>query len=151
LEPPSAGQDELLTRFEAERRTDPAVTDDDSVTLTNGSLAPARARAWVSERAGGLDSAFMDDALLIASELVTNAVRHGSPQIVLSVREVPGGLRIEVGDEGSTVPVPTTRAPDTEQLTGRGLLIVAATSHDWGIAPHPDRPGKTVWAELLRP
>lgn len=123
---------------------------DDSITLPVGLHAPAQARAWLSERADSMPPELFEDALLVTSELVTNAVRHGRPKIVLSVRAVPGGLRIAVGDEGERVPTRTPSAPDTTAPTGRGLVIVAATARDWGVARHRDGPGKTVWAELSR-
>jgi anti-sigma regulatory factor (Ser/Thr protein kinase) len=125
-------------------------TPDDCVALATGLHAPAHARAWLAERAASLPPTLLDDALLVASELVTNAVRHGRPQIVLSLRYLPDGVRIAVGDEGEHIPVRTFGTPSIDRPTGRGLLIVAATARDWGVAPHPDGRGKTVWAELTR-
>lgn len=124
------------------------MSSDESISLPPSLHAPARARAWLAERAGDLPPTLVDDALLVASELVTNAVRHGRPQVVLSVSPLPGGLRIAVGDEGDHVFAPAMTTPTVDRPTGRGLLIVAATARNWGVTPHADRPGKTVWAEL---
>lgn len=124
------------------------MSSEESVTLPPDLHAPARARTWLVERVPELPAPVMDDALLVASELVTNAVRHGRPEIALSVRRLPDGVRIAVRDEGERVPVAAMETPTVDRLTGRGLLIVAATARHWGVTPHPDGPGKTVWAEL---
>jgi anti-sigma regulatory factor (Ser/Thr protein kinase) len=124
------------------------VSSEESITLQPDLHAPARARTWLAERVAALAPLVADDALLVASELVTNAVRHGRPEIALSVRRLPDGVRIAVRDEGEHVPVPAMDTPTVDRPTGRGLLIVAATARHWGVTPHPDRPGKTVWAEL---
>lgn len=119
------------------------------MTLTRGVHAPAQARAWVAARAPHLPTDAADDALLIASELVTNAVRHGEPEIVLAVDVSGDSLRIEVSDGGDDLPAMPELQPAVERPTGRGLLIVAATASDWGVVRVDGRPGKTVWAQLL--
>ncbi len=81
------------------------MSSEESVTLPPDLHAPARARTWLVERVPELPAPVMDDALLVASELVTNAVRHGRPEIALSVRRLPDGVRIAVRDEGEHVPV----------------------------------------------
>jgi anti-sigma regulatory factor (Ser/Thr protein kinase) len=84
------------------------------------------------------------DAQLVVSELVTNAVLHGAPPIVLRV--VPDGvLRIEVCDTSPGVPA----IPDEPRLDapgGRGLQITESLSRDWGVEWRPE--GKCVWAAL---
>jgi anti-sigma regulatory factor (Ser/Thr protein kinase) len=113
--------------------------------------APAHARAWVSARTPGLPSDTVEDALLTVSELVTNSVRHGKPDIVVSLATRPGRLRIEVSDAGESMPVFPDEQPRLDRVAGRGLLIVAATAVEWGVLPVPGGPGKTVWAELEIP
>jgi anti-sigma regulatory factor (Ser/Thr protein kinase) len=118
------------------------------VILTEGIHAPARARAWLAAQAPHLPTNTADDALLMVSELVTNAVRHGRPDIVLSLSIASDRLRIEVYDASDDMPLVAADHPSFDRATGRGLLIVAATAEDWGVARTPGRPGKTVWAEL---
>jgi anti-sigma regulatory factor (Ser/Thr protein kinase) len=124
------------------------VSSDDSIALPAGLQAQAHARAWLSERTGRMPALLVDDAMLVASELVTNALRHGRPPIALSLTQLPDGVRIAVADEGENRPAPALNMPTIDRPTGRGLLIVAATVRRWGITPHDDGPGKTVWAEL---
>jgi anti-sigma regulatory factor (Ser/Thr protein kinase) len=119
-----------------------------SVTLTEGLHAPSHARAWVSARTPQLERDIAEDALLIVSELVTNAVRHGRPEIVLNLDVHGDRIRIEVSDSSDQLPLVPVNQPAADRPTGRGLLIVAATASDWGIARLAGRPGKSVWAEL---
>jgi anti-sigma regulatory factor (Ser/Thr protein kinase) len=88
------------------------------------------------------------DALLVVSELVTNAVRHGQDDVELVLERLPVGIRISVRDGGEAMPVAPDRPPDLDGTSGRGLLIVAATASKWGVYRHDEEPGKTVWAEL---
>ena len=127
----------------------PHVIDMQRVTLSESLRAPARARAWIAEHAHDLPEPLVDDALLITSELVTNAVRYGEPEIILSLALIPGGLRIEVSDRGETLPLLAPMVPPGNRAGGRGLLIVASAATDWGITPHVPPPGKTVWVELI--
>jgi anti-sigma regulatory factor (Ser/Thr protein kinase) len=87
----------------------------------------------------------LDDALLIISELVTNAVLHALPPAALRVRWVQQhALRIEVTDGGPRPNPP----PKTDQYDehGRGMLIVAAMAVRYGTITHAG--GSTCWAEL---
>ena len=98
-----------------------------------------------------------DSALLVVSELVTNAVRHGpvlerEVEIAVSVLS-DGACLVEVRDESTTVPRP--RAANCGQVgyeeSGRGLHLVEALAEAWGVARHRDGRGKTVWALLPSP
>lgn len=91
-----------------------------------------------------VDQSVIDDAGLIASELVTNAILHGKPPVELRVAPTTDGLRIEVAD-GSSMP-PVRPLPSRGAMTGRGLRLVEALAQAWGC--HPAEPGKVVWAEL---
>lgn len=90
-------------------------------------------------------------AALLLSELVTNALRHGSPpgrEIAVTLERTAGLLRLEVEDAGDYLPRP--RTPDLEDECGRGLTLVAALADDWGVAPRLG-PGKRVWVTLKLP
>lgn len=88
--------------------------------------------------------AIADDAAVVASELVANAMVHvhSSCELTLGLRgEV---LRIEVVDHGAGMPDLHDATADDEH--GRGLLVVSILSTAWGSEPRDD--GKSVWAEL---
>lgn len=91
------------------------------------------------------------DAVLLVSELTTNAVLHTSSGHVLCGLTLTGDerrLRIELHDEGDTpVRPPETRAgPGAE--SGRGLLLVQQLAYSWGSARSRWAGGKVVWVEL---
>jgi anti-sigma regulatory factor (Ser/Thr protein kinase) len=72
-----------------------------------------------------------DIAVLLTSDLVTNAVTHGvGKTITLAIRCSRGHLRIDVYDTSRSLPMAADEPVDTE--TGRGLVLVAALSTDWG-------------------
>ena len=80
------------------------------------------------------------------SELVTNAVIHGAPPIVVQVQMLEDVVRVEVADHG-TGPV---RAGDldADRIGGRGLAIVAAVAGTWGADDGSDARGAHVWFTL---
>lgn len=110
---------------------------------------PARqARQLINRRAldWGLSGDRRDRAVLGTSEVVTNCVRHGSGVVRLrAYRLVPGGMRVEIDDDGPGVPI--VRAPSAVAEHGRGMAIVQAVSSRWGWLRRPDG-GKTVWFEI---
>jgi anti-sigma regulatory factor (Ser/Thr protein kinase) len=106
------------------------------------------ARAFVAERCARaqLSGQRCDDALLLTSELVTNAVLHGRSEVCVEVEVLRATVRISVFDENSRHPSPVSEDPDA--LDGRGLALVDAVAERWGV---DDRPmGKAVWFELGR-
>jgi anti-sigma regulatory factor (Ser/Thr protein kinase) len=105
-----------------------------------------RARATVAEhsRAWGFGEELCDDATLIVTELVANAIRHAGTTIELRLRRIPEGLRLEVSD-GSPRPV-RPASPSLLDEGGRGLALVDALATHYGVEGHPT--GKTVWVEL---
>lgn len=91
-----------------------------------------------------------EDALLVVSELVTNACLHaGGPQ-ELRIGCGPKALRVEVADEGDGKPAPRT-PHRVGKPGGHGMFIVQRLCLDWGVVRNPDSAGKTVWAELPAP
>ncbi|WP_102925509.1 ATP-binding protein [Streptomyces noursei] len=103
-----------------------------------------------------------DSAVLIVSELVTNALRHGSVdplgmgldflveerfcQAWLALTRQEHGVLCAVSDGGTTAPV--LRPRDELAECGRGLHLVDRLSDSWGWTP-PDASGKTVWATVM--
>ncbi len=89
--------------------------------LERSSSAPGAARRHVDEHRNALGEDAWRRARLLVSELVTNALRHGSGAIVLELTPLPsGGLRVCVHDEGGGRPEP--REPDEDG--GYGLHLV---------------------------
>lgn len=92
----------------------------------------------------GRTGVMVEDAVLVADELVSNAHRHGdAPRICrLGLRDRGRCLRIEVDD--ASPDQPRMRTPDS--TGGRGLILVDRLATAWGVQHHAHR--KTVWAEL---
>jgi len=85
-------------------------------------------------------------AELLASELVTNAVRYAPGQIGLRLI-LEGGLVIEVFDDSAALP--RLRHPDDDEERGRGLQVVSQIAQRWGARRAVS--GKIVWCELALP
>ncbi len=85
-----------------------------------------------------------ETAVLLVSEVVTNALRHTDGRVELSLWRFPDRVRVEVADETSRSPV-TSRADPLDE-SGRGVPLMDALSDRWGTSPHGD--GKVVWFEL---
>ncbi|MEV6959125.1 ATP-binding protein [Streptomyces sp. NPDC051207] len=92
-----------------------------------------------------------DAVELIVAELAANAVTHGrvpgrDAQLRLVRLDGAGRVRVEVSDvRGERLPCPV-RGGRPDDDGGRGLALVTALAEDWGVAPRPGAPGKTVWA-----
>ena len=113
----------------------------------------AAARAFVRDTLQGWGhSELVDDAVVLTSELVTNAVIHaGTSAEVLCLRS-EDSIRVEVADRYPEREIPvqsgrTLGSPDREN--GRGLLLCAALAHRWGVDYSPTR--KHVWFHLDLP
>jgi anti-sigma regulatory factor (Ser/Thr protein kinase) len=84
-------------------------------------------------------------AVLLTSELVTNAIRHEKGDtITLVITCAYGQLHVDVHDTSCTLPVPMDGPPDAE--TGRGLVLVASLSSSWGY--YRTQTGKAVYFTL---
>jgi anti-sigma regulatory factor (Ser/Thr protein kinase) len=105
-----------------------------------------QARAFVADalRARGADPAVVQRAMLLTSELVTNAVLHGRPPIQLRLRLTARHVVIEVYDGTAVLPRRMRPTPDDEH--GRGLQLVASLADRWGTRPLPH--GKSVWCTV---
>jgi anti-sigma regulatory factor (Ser/Thr protein kinase) len=101
------------------------------------------ARRWASPllAAWGVSGS---DADLTVSELVTNAVIHGSGDVTVCLTRLDGRARVEVQDFGpATV---SYSESTTSAVGGRGLQIVNEIALAWGTEAASPGPGKTVWA-----
>jgi anti-sigma regulatory factor (Ser/Thr protein kinase) len=105
-----------------------------------------RARHLIREQLADWDLGEHSDAVeLLASELVTNAIRHawGDPTLTLCVQA--GALRCTVKDANPVLPHLSSTDPGEEG--GLGLHLVDRLSSAWGSNPVSE--GKIVWFELL--
>lgn len=131
-------------------RTGAAVTYEANATFPADPQTPGRARGWALAhiRAGleDADGMLLDDAALVLSELVTNALRAGSTAVTVHLQVWPGRLRVAVSDAAPGRP--RLRRPGIRETSGRGLQVVAALADDWGVTELGDGGGKQVWAEL---
>jgi anti-sigma regulatory factor (Ser/Thr protein kinase) len=101
---------------------------------------------------GDVSTVVVDEAEIVVSELVANAVRHARPlgdgTLRVHWKVKAGVVEVEVTDGGSdSVPRPAPRA--IWAPSGRGLRIVRSLAHEWGVTE--DRTGSTVWAALGGP
>lgn len=115
------------------------------VTVTCGPEGPGEARRLALECAQTHGFAG-DDLALVVTELVTNAVRHGSPPVEVEIDTCGHCVTVVVADGSSVRPV--RRAAGDGDEGGRGLLLVDLLAAEQGVRPSGS--GKAVWAELPR-
>ena len=115
--------------------------------LSTGPAAAAEARRRVRAAIASWQIPVdQDAALLLTSELVTNAVRHEPGQAVMLVISCSRGrLRVDVHDTARTLPAVADVPADAE--SGRGLLLVETLSDEWGFYRTPA--GKAVYFTLV--
>jgi anti-sigma regulatory factor (Ser/Thr protein kinase) len=112
-----------------------------------GDTTPTSLRAlrrWVSNQLGA-DHAHVDDVVLAVSELATNVERHAASWLTVDLVQLPDDTLIAVTDP-TTDALPLPRSVPAEQVSGRGLLVVAALARWWGVVVRPQ--SKTVWAAI---
>jgi anti-sigma regulatory factor (Ser/Thr protein kinase) len=116
------------------------------IRLTASPVAAGEARGRVRAAIRAWDIPVEEDiAVLLTSELVTNAISHeAGTTIMLSVTSSSGMLRVDVHDTSRTWPVLVDASADAE--AGRGLMLVATLSATWGIYRTPA--GKAVYFTL---
>lgn len=127
--------------------TDAAPVERFSLPASVRSPGQARVRLGPVLRGLGVDSEIADLALLLTSELVTNAVVHGHGDPVVEVRTTVAVVWVGVEDPDSRFP--QVQRVDSGALGGRGLHLVDSLARDWG-AVSIAGDGKTVWFNLDR-
>jgi two-component sensor histidine kinase len=90
----------------------------------------------------------IDDVVLVASELVANALVHAPPSqeadLNITWQLDPDSVLVEVDDDSPDMPL--RRTVSSSATRGRGLFIVAALALDWGVRRTDG--GKQVWARV---
>ena len=102
------------------------------------------ARHLVNDHTTTLGSQQRQDAALMVSELVTNAVQHGVGAITLRIEVEPGAVHVEVADDGIVALAPS---PAPGALGGWGLRIVDQLADEWGVLEGSTK----VWFRLGQP
>ncbi len=106
-------------------------------------------QAWVVTGAAADGHGLVDDAVLLTSELVTNAVVHAGTPVQVTCRVADGAVEVVVqdGHPARLVPEAAEGEPGPAERTGgRGLLLPAALASAWGVAY--GRTSKAVWFRL---
>ncbi|MFC4908571.1 ATP-binding protein [Actinomadura gamaensis] len=116
------------------------------------SVAVARRRLGSELTASGVGESVVDDASVIVSELISNALRHARPlpsgQVRVTWTRRGDLIEISVSDGGATTE--PRRGPGTlSSLGGRGLGIVETLAEGWGVRREDG--ATTVWARLYAP
>lgn len=119
---------------------------------TPASVAVARQRLAADLVAAGIFAGAVGDAVLVVSELLSNAIRHARPLPGSSVQVAwaldDDAVEVAVSDGGApTRPAPAQ--PTVSSLGGRGLGVVENLARSWGV--RSDDGGLTVWAVLAAP
>ncbi|WP_308220227.1 SpoIIE family protein phosphatase [Kineococcus sp. TRM81007] len=109
--------------------------------------AVAQSRAFLRTALDAWDAAeLLDEAELVLSELVTNALVHTDSATGVLLRYDRAARRLTISVQDRSTRHPRERHADPDALGGRGLGIVEAVADDWGVSLEGE--GKTVWAEL---
>lgn len=116
------------------------------------SVAVARQRLAADLSAAGIFEAAARDAVLVVSELLSNAIRHARPLPGASIQVAwalgDDAIEVAVSDGGAATTPARTHA-SVSALGGRGLDIVEYVARRWGV--RSDDSGQTVWAVLAAP
>lgn len=110
---------------------------------TPSSVAGARQFVARTLREWGLRS---NDAVLLVSELATNAVLHAHSDYVVDVNQADDVLRVAVTDANPDAPTPASQEVPPDATGGRGLALVVRMARRWGY--ELAAASKTVWFEV---
>ncbi|MGH3027829.1 MAG: ATP-binding protein [Gaiellaceae bacterium] len=111
--------------------------------------APAMGRRLLDGLSDTMPPSTLDDARLLLTELLTNAIQHAhlsqDDRISVSVRRQATGLVVEVADSGDGIPGSAAQRPGSG--SGWGLTLLDRLADEWGIEPLPDG-GTLAWFHL---
>ena len=129
--PPGPGRPSVLTRQ-----------------VEHGSSAIGPARRWVDDVLESCDvsPSVRRIAMLLTSEVLTNAVQHGAAPVEAELEVGHRVLRVAVRDGSATLP--RLRSPRPDETGGRGVQFLERCASRWGVDALDGAPGKTVWFEL---
>ncbi|MEE1930679.1 ATP-binding protein [Streptomyces sp. TRM 70351] len=115
--------------------------------------APQRAARHIvrTTLAGKADSEYTDDVVLVADELVGNAVEHAGAALDISLAVYDWGVAVQVRDGGEDITAVPGTPPSADEYDegGRGLFLVDILASAWGA--QRDKKGKRVIAIFLYP
>ncbi|MGW3667608.1 ATP-binding protein [Streptomyces sp. NPDC005141] len=130
--------------------TAPPARPPTSLPVTSAATARRHVQAMLCEtgsaRAGDASQEAVIDLLLVVSELVTNAIRHGDGLAGFEATVTDGGVRLAVRDNSDVIPVHaygTGEIPKTHQVNGYGWPLIIRLSRAVAIEPCPEG-GKTI-------
>ncbi len=104
----------------------------------------SEARSALAESVRELPDEHVEIAVLLTTELVMNAIVHGTGPVRVHAAWGNGNVRVEVDDQSAQLPA--LREIDPTASSGRGLRLVDGLSSAWGVSP--GETGKTVWFTL---
>ncbi|GAB1513083.1 ATP-binding protein [Actinophytocola sp. KF-1] len=123
---------------------DPGLSGDNYISRTLDGAATSEVRRLLRDLLSGHGGVIADDAVLVADELVSNALQHGGAPRSCRMFLTGDGARLRIEVDDSSPRDPEIRTPD--HTGGRGLILVDRLASRWGFDRHVDH--KTVWAEL---
>lgn len=127
----------------------PRTSDLEQISLPCEVASIRMARVFVADRVRHMEHVVADgtrdDVVLVASELVANAVRYCTGHLNLCIERLAACVEIIVHDDSPVLP--TVREVNVTAESGRGLAIVGALCSEWGVRPVAGA-GKSVWGRV---
>ena len=112
---------------------------------------PAQGRRLLESALGSLPESVLADAQLLLTEVLSNAILHGSAgagaRLDVSVEVDESMVRVTVTDRSPQFPRPAIHPPDPLAASGWGLYLLERLAKQWGVEDAPDG-GSVVWFEL---
>lgn len=112
-------------------------------------LSHVRGRLRAEMELAGWPPELVDDACLAVSEVVTNALVHGGAILEVTGQLADQSVRVEVRDPSAVAPQRRSTSPN--EPGGRGLRVLDAITHQWGVTFPAHHPGhKVVWFTITQ-
>lgn len=111
--------------------------------------SPKAARDFVRSVLDAWDCDDGDEvALLLTSEVVSNAVLHAATRVALDMGWDEAAEVLRIGVHDGSPALPRVKPPSAGAVGGRGMLLVERLARRWGATPDGDGAGKVVWFEV---